>query len=472
MPVNKITASQFADILVDSVNQRDPSLDTRIDAVRDLFIDPMSGVLEQVNDRIVYVSNLLSLKYVNKIVPDDLDDLVYNEGIIRWNGSRSVTILTFSRTQPPLVDIVIPINFPVATAVDPTTGLSIVFKTIESVTMFASAPSAYYNAETEKYEIEVAAASIVVGINTNVGAYTITNPRRPLVGIDEIFNKYSTESGRGTETNRELADRYLLHVSGSQLGSPDGMKRFVLDNFGSIIDAYVVYGENEFLEREMDDAGAVDIWVLGNSPLTRTYTVSYPGVETLIKFDRQPLVRVISVSDGSVTYVEGVDYVVVFDEDIYSRSNRCSDGIKFLTTGSVPVINAPLTIIYEYNSIINVLTSFFTQPEYYSMSSNVLYRWAKQKNIQIEANLKIRSGNPTIVAEAVRNSINSYINGLRLGEDVEEFDIDSVVSRVYGVDNWVYSTLSVVDDVGVSDIIIAPYEYARISNANLVINIV
>lgn len=472
MPTNKITASQFADVIVDSINERDPSLDTRIGSVRDLFIDPMSGVLEQVNDRIVYVSNLLSLKYANKIIPDDLDDYVYNEGIIRWSGSRSVTVLTFSRAQPPFVDIIIPINFPVATAIDPTTGYSIVYKTIESVTMYVATPSAYFNAETEKYEVEVAAASIIVGENTDVGAYTITNPKRPLPGIDEIFNKQKTSSGRGLETNRELADRYLLHVSGAQSGSPNGIKRYILDNFSSVIDAYVVYGENEYLEREMEDAGAVDVWVLGNNPLTRTYTVSYPGVETLIKMDRQPLVRIISVSDGTTTYVEGIDYVVVFDEDIYNRSNRGVDGIKFLVTGSVPDLNVPLTIIYEYNSIINILTSFFTQPEYYNMGFNTLFRWAKPKNIQIEANLKVRSGNPVTVVEAVRNAINSYINKLKLGEDVEEFDIDAVVSRVYGVDNWIYTTLSVVGDSGVSDIIVAPYEYARIKDSDLVINLI
>jgi hypothetical protein len=66
----------------------------------------------------------------------------------------------------------------------------------------------------------------------------------------------------------------------------------------------------------------------------------------------------------------------------------------------------------------------------------------------------------------------AYINSLKLGQNVEEFDIDSVVSKIYGVDNWTYSKLCVKGSSGVGDITIGPNTYARLVVSDFVINLV
>lgn len=473
MVLERVTAADYAQLIANGVNRRDATMDTRIDAVRDLLIDPVSEVFEQQNNRAVYLSNLASLKYANRVLPDDLDDLVYNEGIVRWEGSRSVTTVTFSRVQRPTTDIIIPINFPLATEVDPTTGKVVVFRTVETKTMRAAAADSYFNATTLEYEIEVAVSSVVTGSESAVGAYTITTFRRPFPEFDSVFNTQASTSGKDTETNGELAERYLLHIEGSQLGTPAGIKRTVLDNFSNVEDVYVVYGEDPYLTREQDDAGAIDVWVMAETPATRNYTIAFPGAEITIPLDRQPLIEILSVLDSSGTsYAEGTDYEVVTGEGEWSYSARASDGIKFLSTGTLPSENEPLTITYKYNAMINILESFFTQPEYFNLSQDRLYRWAQARQIEIEADLRVKAGNPETVAEQVRQAVLSYINGLKLGDNVEEFDIDSVVSRVFGVDNWTYSVLSYQDETGISDLEIGPNEFARLDEADLVINLV
>lgn len=474
MPINKISSSDFADTIIEGVSDRDPSLDTRIGPIRDLFIDPISEVLEQQNNRVWYVSNLLSLKYANKILPDDLNDLVFNEGIIRWEGSRSITTVTFSRANPPISDIVVPINFPLATDADPQTGSSVVFKTIETQTMFSASPSAYYNSETGKYELNVQAASVVKGEETSVGAYTITNFRRPLAGFDEVFNVEATSSGRGLETNGELANRYRLHVKGTSIGTPAGLDRYILDNFSNVSDVYVVYGNNQYLTRQDDDAGAVDVWLLASVPASATYDVEYSGVETLIELPNQPVIDITSVVDGGGTsYTEGTDFELVTGETEYSYSNEGSDGIKFLITASaVPNIGDVLTIMYRYNSMIPTLASWFTQSEYYTMGNDTLFRWAQQKDIAIEAQLKVKSGSPSSVLESVRTAITNYINELKLGENVEEFDVDSVVAQIFGVDNFTWVKLAEKGSSGVADITVEPNKYARIGSTDLIITLV
>lgn len=475
MTISRISANEFAQFIIDGIASRDPSLDTRIGPIRDLQIDPIASILENQNDRVSYLSTLQSMRYADKVVPDDLDDLVFNEAIVRWTGSRAVTTVTFSRPQPPTVDIVIPVNFPVATNADPETGVSVVFRTIETKTMFSSAPMAYFNADTSRYEIDVAVASVVQGEENNVGAYTIRVFRRPLPGFDDVFNRDATTSGRGVETNLELADRYKLHVSGAKPSTPNGIERSVLDNFPQIQDVYVVYGNDANLTREQYDTGAIDVWYLGDSPAIRRYVVNYPGVDTLIPLDRQPLMSVVSVVDSfGTSYVQDTDFEVVTGEGEWSYSVRGTDGIRFLSTATTlpPDLLTPLTIDYRYNALCNILTAYFTQPEQYNIGQDRLYRWAQPVQIQIEASLKVRAGNPTDVEAAVRSAVMDYINGLHLGEAVEEFDIDSVVSRVLGVDNWTYTTLSRVGGTGVADLSIDPNEYARIIDADFVINLV
>ncbi len=475
MVIQRTSEEEFANQIADAVAARDASIDTRIGSIRDIQIKPIAEVLKEQNDNVVYLSQLTSLKNAERFFPDDLNNFVFNEGIVRWDGSSSLAVVSFARIQAPTANILIPINFPLSTTTDPATGQVVEFRTIESKIMYGPATvpaSAYYDGDTEKYEIAIAVASVVKGVETAVGAYTITQLRRPFPEFDEVYNKLGTTSGRGLETNTELARRYQMQVEGSQLAAPKGLQRFVLDSFSGVLDNYVVYGENPNLLREDEDAGAVDVWILGDSPATESDTMDYPGIETLIPLTHQPVMTVESVSDAGTTYIVGTDYEVVTGEGIFAYSDRSQDGIKFIAGGAAPTLGAPLTVAYTYNTLIPIMSAYYRQSEYYVMGTDVLFRWAQELSIELEANLKVGSGNPESVRDLVKTRVLEYVNTMLLGVDVEEFDIDREVAKVFGVDNFTYSTLAVEDGSGVADIAVTPSMYARIAAANLVINLV
>jgi len=129
-------------------------------------------------------------------------------------------------------------------------------------------------------------------------------------------------------------------------------------------------------------------------------------------------------------------------------------------------------ITYRYNSLINTLSAYYGQPEYYSMGMSKLYRSAQPKYLEIDGALTVSAGNPDVVAANVRATIQTYINGLGLGEDVEEFDIDREVSKLFGVDNMVWNQLSIAGGTGVSDIAVSPKEYAWVENGSLNVTLV
>jgi hypothetical protein len=475
MVIQRKTVAQFEDLISNGVASRDETIDTYIGPIRDLYITPPAEVMKGIHDNIVYLSQLVSMQNAGTFNPEDLDAFVYNENVVRWNGSPSYVVVTFSRLLPPTADITIPLNFPLATKTDPKTGQVVNFRTIETRTMYGPltvSPSSYYNVQTSRYEINVAAVSVISGGNTMVGAYTITQFRRSFPEFEYVTNKSATTTGRGLESNIDLAVRYQTRVTGNQEATPAGLKSFSLNLLSNIEDAYVVYGSDPNLERNTSDSGAVDVWVKSTAPATDIHNTYYRGVRELVPLPKQPLMSVTSVSSGATYYTEGTDFEIVTGEGIYAYSDRGQDGIRFLIGGAAPALNAPLQIVYSYNAMINIATALYKQPESLVMGSDAIFRWAQKKNLTIEAELKVGSGNPNTVLGSVRDRIVTYINSLKLGMDVEEFDIDAQVAQSSGVDPWVYVTLAVKGGLGVSDIAIGPMEYAYIEDSDLVISLV
>ena len=473
MPVDRITAGQFATEIANTISSKDTTQDTAFGPIRDIVIRPPARVFESQNERVRGVFNLLSLLNADSIDNDDLNDFVYNEGLIRNPGSGSTATVIFSRAQAPTADIPIPINFPLSTIADPSTGQQIRFITTESKTMYSSSPGNYFNATTGLYELEVAVASIETGKITRVGAGKITIPQRNLSNFDAVTNRIASTGGQDEETNSQLVQRYLIRILGTDISTPTGIVRFVKDFFSLVQDAAISYGLDVDLIREEDDAGAADLWTLGESIASYTETVYYPGLDQLIVLEKQPVRAITTVVDGVPnTYVEGTDFDFVEDTSIWYGSIRGMDGIRFKSGGSAPSLNAPLTITYSYNGLIENLQSFFEEEDFETVGRDLLFREGDEVDIVLEAELTVSSGDPTTVLNNVLTAISNYINTVTatsggLTHNVEEFDINREVAKVLGVDNFIISQLSKEGDSGVQDIAIADSEYARITSANL-----
>jgi hypothetical protein len=474
MAVVRITASQFATNLAQDINLRDSTEDTTLGPIVDIVIRPTSRVLEAQNERIRALFQLITLSNVQLLDPNDLAAYVFTEEVIPSQGTVAFTTLTFSRAAAPLTDLPIPANFPVATIVDPATGVQITFVTLSAATLVAANAPAYFNGLTQRYELNIVAASITTGQSTQVGPNSITVPLRPLVGFDSVTNNAQTTGGLPAETNQQVADRYSLRTKGTEIGTPQGLSRYIFQTFGNVQDLFVVYGNNPFLTRASTDAGAVDIWIQGSSPVTATMTVAFPGRLVLIPFANQPGISVQSVISGA-TFTPNVDYVYVADTGIYSGSTRGQDGIMFTATGVAPALGASVTINYTFDNLIAALQAFFNGVEYYETGSNRLFRRGLQLQIAIQGTLTVNAGNPTIVQAQVIQTLLNYINGsltqspLGLGQIVEEFQLDLQLGLVPGVGNFTFQLLAPVGHIGVADIPVQPNQYAVLSPANLAV---
>ena len=477
MAIEKITAAQFRDQLRVGITSRTDTHDVGFGPIRDIVIDPVASVLEQQNDRIRSVSLLLSLIDPDNLSEDDVDGIVFNEGLRRIEGSRAVTTLTFSTPQidPAGVDLVIQRGFPVATTPDTNTGETVTFVTTEAATLPVAQRASFFNIQTQQYEISVPAQATVDGSVGRVGIGRIRRPLRPLVGFDAVSNPAATDSGLDRETNAELIDRYLLAILGRDLSTPQGVEFYTRNEFPEVQDVLVVFGNNPLLTRADTDAGAVDAYIIGDALVARTENLEFLGTNQLIQISFPPLQVVTSVTAGGVTFVEGTDYNVVFDTSGNAGSTRAIEGITFLSTATnLPTVGDVVTIAYTQNNLISVLQSTSEQRNVLVLGRDLLYKEGIQVNIILEAQLRVATGFSTVtVPNAVSTAVLNFINGLGLGDDVEASDIQGVVRRISGVDNFIITRL--VRDAaatGTSDVSIASNEYPRIAVADLILTLI
>lgn len=469
MTVSSKSASAFATELENNILDRNADYDTKIGPVPDLSINPLANVLELQNERIKSVQQLLSLVNDGSWTDTDLDEFVFNETIKRLTGSKASATLVFSRLNAPVSNITVSANFPVGTLADEDTGTTITFLTLVDATMVAANAASYFNPDTQRYELLVSAAALSSSLDSNVGANRIVRPLRPLNGFDNVYNRDEASGGRGAEDNGELITRYNLSLIGASPAVVNGIEKILKNNFPEVIDTNEVYGNNPLNMRGAVDGGAVDVYVIGSTPLTYTETIVFSGVDQVIPLAKQPIININSAG----SYVQGIDFILVKDTDGNAGSVRAVDGIMWLTTGTAPAVNASVVVTYVYNSLLQVLQDEFTQPDKQVPGRDILYKEATKINTSLTANIKIRpTFNITSVSGAVITAILALFTDYKLNDDVEISDIQAVVRSFSSIDNFIITNLSPVGSSGTTDMTVEQNEYARLDVGDLVLTVI
>jgi hypothetical protein len=466
MSISRKTSSEYAQDIKTAILDRNASYDVEVGPIPDLVVVPISNVFELQNERIRAVQQLLSLVNDGSFTDADLNDFVFNEQLVRLTGSKAQVSLTFSRATLPTSNIVVKANFPVGTLADETTGKAYTFLTLSDATLVAANASSYFNNDTQRYELSVAAEAIIGAASSNVGPNRITRPLRPLVGFDSVYNKLESTGGKDIETNAELIDRYYLSLIGTSPDVVNGINKIVRNTFTSVVDSNVVFGNNPFNTRAATDGGAVDVYVIGNTPVTYTETIIFSGVDQVIPLSKQPINSVLAAG----LFVQGTDFVFVKSTGGYKNSVRATDGIKWLPTGSYPAVGTAVSVTYVYNILVSTLQDGFVADEKNVPGRDILFKVADQIDTTLSANVKVMPGfSIPLVINAISTSLLALVNGNLLNDDVEGSDIQAVVRSFSSIDNFIITNLSKVGQTGTADIIIGDNEYSRINPLDLIV---
>lgn len=481
MTIDRVTAAEFLTKLRAALLSRTNAYDTAYGPVLDLILNPLSVVLEdQNNNRLRRVSALMSLENSTEFTEDDLDARVFDESLVRPDGSFAVTTVTFRSPSPPSIDTTIQLGYPIGTSPDESTGESVTFVTTEAKTLPSATASSYFNPVSNRYELTVPVQALTAGAAGRVGAGRINRPLRPLVLFQEVTNTAAVETGgRDRFTNDELIELFLLAVVGRQLSTPAGIEFFTRDVFTAVEDAHEIFGTDPLLTRGDSDAGAVDCFIKGSELVSYSDSLTYLGKGQLIPVLSPPLVAVTSVTINAVAATEGIDYEVVFDESGVSGSTRAVEGIRVLPApGTSGVNTAPAgsaaVIGYTANQLIRDLQASTEDEDTAVNGRDLLYREAEQVDIVVNAQLKTRTGfNPATTASLVTNSLLAFVDALGIGDDVEGSDLQGEVRKITAVDNFIITRLTrSTAATGTSDVAISGNEFPDLAAANVVLTFI
>src|SRR5271169_534089 len=101
MPVQRTLAADYENQIAQAIGQRDLQADTTFGPIRDQIAYPVSLVADRQNSDIVQLSDILSLTNVAQFSNQDIDDIAYNDQIIRGSGSPATTVVSLISSSPP-----------------------------------------------------------------------------------------------------------------------------------------------------------------------------------------------------------------------------------------------------------------------------------------------------------------------------------------------------------------------------------
>jgi uncharacterized phage protein gp47/JayE len=463
--------------LANAVQTRDPAIETSFGPVKDIVIDPVSLIVRDAYVQLSSVQASLFLANADALDPAILDQVGESYGVVR-EGATSTTGSAFFRTpNKPATDIIVLQGSPVATISTPAQPAPISFVTTKTVTLPASNALAFFDPISGNYEIEAPIKSLIPGVAGRVAANTIRTLQRSIPGISAVTNKSPTSGGQDAESNTAYAARILSVIRGSIKGTATGLERFSQDD-ARVLGAAVVRSPNPLLIRAESVANAVDVYIMGQDPVTVTETI-LPFSSSDFFFANEPLIfpgPIVSVTatSPSGTLVEGTDYFLVPDPITGGTTaarhriqwNRSSTNLPTPGSGSV-------SVQYNYDKLIQDLQTSLAVPGN-DLLMNILFSRAQAVALDIIGAVKMLPGfDAGTVQGDIVAAVNEFITTAGLGVSINPSDLDVVIRTVPGVDFTIlpFTRLAVLGQTTSGTVPIALNQYATIASANIVITV-
>ncbi|MBU0598959.1 hypothetical protein KKF61_08315, partial [Patescibacteria group bacterium] len=222
-------------------------------------------------------------------------------------------------------------------------------------------------------------------------------------------------------------------LSGTAIGSSAGYKSLV-ETQADVLSAIVVTPNVDEGVR-IKDGGGADVYLRTTITVESLLTYTYSVGETYRNLPTKPVISVNAVREGSTFLVEGIDYRVSLDTGVYARSIYSIDRIFWITSRTSGEI---LSIYYTYSSATRSIQDLLDQSDKHAVGIDILAKLAYYATVDIDLIVELLPGyTASVVRAAVVTALTSYINGLHLGDDVQQSDVIAEVENVIGVDSVV-----------------------------------
>ena len=372
---------------------------------------------------------------------NELDLLASSVGLTRSPGLASQGTVTFALATfgPTSSNITIPAGIEITTQSSLTNNVVISFTTTGTATFVATNSSTYFNPINGDYELNVAVQATSVGSSTNVAPKTITVLVTSLPGNMTVYNTNQTSGGTNSELDSSLLLRIQTKLSGTAMGTPNGILSFVKANPNVI--AALLVGPNDPLLVRSSYGNAADVYIIGDIPTPVTEIQTYvAGVNTYVlqqqPVESQSVNATIAGTAGGVAFnfIQGVNFVVSSDATTsVGGSVRAQTSITFVGS-PFPDTLSGFTIQYSVNQLIVNLQTAISSDANQIIGTDVLIREAIEILVSIGAFITVYPGytkaNVVIAAEI---NVETLLNTSTLGTSISESDVIATIQNTPGV---------------------------------------
>jgi len=440
------SANEIRNEIIDALLAKLPNLDlTEGSPERDLFIEaPLEGQLQDLWEKIIYAAKLHAPHtYQADIEDEDLINYMSNYGITQSAATYATGVLTFYTTAIPTQDILVASGTIARTQeVSP-----IEFAVQGDYQMYFSVAPSYFNANTQRYEINCSVKATVAGTTSRAGANSVVELSSGITGITGVTNNDPITGGQDEESVTDALARVISTFQGRGLGPTQGLINFIIP----YVEAVNAVGANDpEMERDEGLGGMIDFYIIGESLITATdtFTITSTGLETGVNVTYtstgiilgSPPVRDLLSVIVNDNVMHPVYYELTEDTGILSKSTQASDRVTVTSTGLANDFwfksGDVVEVSYLYNDLLSTIENDLNSIENHYQNRDYLLREMTEVTITVYMRFKETAGQDfDIISNDVETAISSFINSILNGGSLELADVVGVAKAITTVDN-------------------------------------
>lgn len=400
------SVAQIRDSLKRTLASINRSLDLEVGPTYDYLLRPVPIELAAVEAETERIKRYYSPNFIDAATPEEARDFSNNFGTGPNVGAFArVPVIFFRSSAPPAGQ-----NFtvPVGALVSVADG-SLIYRVLQTVTMFGSFASTYFNTATNQYEIETIVEAVAPGVRYNVPPDRIRRTLTSNTGFDGVRQEVSAQGGTEPEDATQLVQRVQKKFLGLDRNSMGGIPATARElDPTHIRDARLVKPTDRVEFRRLTTGPALDLYVDGLSPLAFSEEYLATGGETSLPlvFNRTAS-SVSGVALNGMALIEGTDWVFVPDTSLeYQKSTRASPSITILAPA---LANDIYLISGVKNDLLDQVQLAYALDDSL-FKTDILTRNFLDLNVIVTLEVHINSGDQDEIKDNVTQLVAEYID--------------------------------------------------------------
>ena len=397
--------TQIRDSMKATLRSFDPSLDLEVGPLYDYVIAPVPQELVQIEEQVERLKRFYSPSFAEVATPEEARDFANNFGTGPDAGGFARALVVFYRTSAPGPgqDSTIPVGALVGTS-----DSSLVFRTLQSATLYGDFASTNFNPSSNRYEVQVLVEAVAPGQRYNVPVGRIVRMLTPIAGFENVVQVSAANGGTEPEDALTLAQRVQQKFKGLDRNSVNGLASLGKQAYSTLIrDIRVVRPTDRIEFRRLTSGPSLDVYVDGRLPQQFTEDYLAIGGEKTVRLTANRTASSITSVSVNGEALDASLWRFVTDTSLeYQASTRANPVIQLVNALTA---NDLVEVTGNKNDLLDRLQLLYTSEDSV-FQTDILVRSFIDLPVVVGIEVRINSGDSDTIKRYIENYLNDYID--------------------------------------------------------------